>query len=584
MELFFNGYSLTLLFFGSITIALCVYMFNKGGLAVRWFSYVMLASGIWSTAYGFELASSTIKQISFFVNIEYIGITSLPLFWFLFCLTFSGKECWYKKKKNLFTILTFPVVTLVMVWTNPLHHFHYNDISVNNDYSFPMLEINRGIWYYVFTVYFYLLLAAGCYMLVSKFSKSDPIFRKQNYAIIVAAITPWLANASYLLGFRISGLIDVTPFAFIATTLLVLIGIYRFQLFDVIPLAREKALELMNDGVLVMDKNLRIIDANSAALKYLPSSSKRVVGQHLTEVFNNPRLIEQAKSNEDASFELEIRCQTELYIEVDIRHLNENNINEKFTVLKIQDLTASKKDALLSKQQAKELERLNQLKDRIFSIIAHDLRGPLVNVSEVLKLLSTKQLNIEEFSAIAPTLTKQVIYTTDLMENILHWSRSQLKGFGIKREDINVRSIVSNEIAYHAPMAKFKKINLINDVFPHETVYADLLMFQIVMRNILNNAIKFSHENGAIQINAHFLGNNRLQINISDNGVGVAEDKLSSLFADDHYSTRGTANEKGTGLGLAVCKDFIERNYGTIKVDSKLGSGTTFSVTFPTKA
>lgn len=583
----FNGYALVLLFFGTLTAITAIYIFRRGTPVVRWFGLMMGSNAIWSIAYGLELSSQTLNQALIFVNIEYLGIATLPLNWFLFCLSFCNKDCWYKKPLNLTLLLIAPITTLVMVWTNPLHHLHYRDVKMFYEGAFPMAKIYPGTWYHIFTGYFYLLLACGCYLILNKFRSSDPIFRKQNYSIIIGVAIPWVANLCYLLGFRPLGFIDATPFAFIFTTFLVFLGIYRFRLFDIIPIAREKAMELMSDGFLVLDAQQRIIDYNSAFLQFVSiPKNEKVIGLSIGTIFpKHPELKRKIEAGTSCKIELQTVINHEnLYFEVEILALHESKINDTFTIIKLQDLTAAKKDALVAKEQAIELEKANQLKDRIFSIIAHDLRGPLVNLSEVLKMVSYNQISNEEFKELSPVLSKDIIYTTDLLENILHWSRSQLQGFGVKKEFFNVRTIILNEINYHMPSASLKKVKILHDVFPNEVAYADLLMFQIVIRNLLNNAIKFCHEGCEILITAAYQNDGMLKVCIKDNGIGISKATLDKLFKEENISSRGTKNEKGTGLGLMICKDFMIRNGGDINVTSELNLGTTFCLTVPTQA
>lgn len=586
MDFSFNGYALVLLFFGILTAIMAIYIYKRGTTVVRWFGLMMGSNAIWSIAYSLELASGTLDQALIFVSIEYIGIATLPLNWFLFCLSFCNKECWYKKPHNLIGILVVPVATLALVWTNPLHHLHYKDVRMFTEGEFPMLKIHPGIWYRIFTIYFYSLLACGCYLIFNKFKTSDPIYKKQNYSIIIAAIIPWIGNLSYLLGLRPLGFIDITPFAFILTSFLVFLGIYRFRLFDIVPIAREKVLELMSDGFLVIDEKHRVIDYNSALHRFTNfSENKKVIGTPIQDIFpNQPALIEKIEAATNCKIELHTHTENEtIYFEVEILIQRENKLNDAFTIIKLQDLTTAKKDALIAKEQATELEKVSQLKDRIFSIIAHDLRGPMVNLSEVLKMFSYNQISDDEFKALSPMLSKDIVYTTDLLENILHWSRSQLQGFGIKKEFFNVRNIILNEINYHMASASLKKIKILHDVFPNEVAYADLLMFQIVIRNLLNNAIKFCNEGCEILITAAYQNNGMLKVCIKDSGVGISEDILNKLFKEENISSRGTKNEKGTGLGLMICKDFMSRNGGDISVSSKLGVGTTFCLTLPTR-
>jgi signal transduction histidine kinase len=585
MDFTFNAFAIVLLVCGLATAVLSNYLYKRGGNAVQWFALMMFSNAIWSIAYSLELASGTLSQIKFFINIEYIGIATLPLNWFIFCLNFCDKECWYKKPLNLISILIFPIVTILTVWTNSYHHLHYKSLTIATDGPFPMANITHGIWYEIFIVYFYLLLACGCYLILNKFRKSDPIYKKQNYSIIIAAFIPWLANIAYLLGIRPLGHVDVTPFAFIITSFFILIGIYRFKLFDIIPIAREKVLELMQDGFLVLDQQNRIIDYNKSITRYIDlGKDKKLIGVNLAEIFSGQQeFFDRINNHQPGKIELSLfHHDKQFYIEADILFLNENKINNDFSIIKLQDLTHFKEDAIRTREQANELVKLNQLKDRIFSIIAHDLRGPLVNLSEVLKMIANDQITNEEFKSISPTLSKDIIYTTDLLENILHWSRSQLKGFGIKKEFFNLRNLIINEINYHLPAATTKKIKIIHDVFPGEMVFADILMIQIVMRNILNNAIKFCNENCEINITANYQKDGTMLVCIRDNGIGIPEDILNKLFKDENITTRGTFNEKGTGLGLMVCKDFMKRNDGDITVDSIEGQGAKFCLTLPT--
>lgn len=587
MSFTFNIYAILLLIFGSITMALAFFIYRKGGNAVRWFSLMMFSNAIWSIAYGLELASSDISQIKTLLNIEYIGIATVPLNWFLFCLNFSGKERWYKKPLNLVSILIFPIVTILMVWTNDYHHWHYADAKMATDTPFPMIDLSPGIWYQIFTIYFYLIMACGCFLLAMKFRKSDPIFRKQNYSLIIAAAIPWVANIAYLIGIRPLGYVDVTPFAFIITSFLILIGIYKFKLFDIIPLAREKVLELMQDGFFVLDKDYRIIDYNQSIKRYINYTAEmKIIGADLGDLFpNQPKFLKMIQTHHAGKIDLQVTVNNELlYLEGDILFLNDNKINNDFSIIKLQDVTAYKRESVRTIEQARELERLNQLKDRIFSIIAHDLRGPLVNLAEVLKMMSNNQISSDEFKNISPTLSKDIIYTTDLLENILHWSRSQLKGYGINKEVFNIRNLIINEINYHLPAAELKKIKIVHDVFPNEMAYGDILMIQIVVRNIINNAIKFCNEGCEIHITAKYQKNRTMLICIEDNGVGIKGEVMSRLFKEENISTRGTLNEKGTGLGLMVCSDFMKRNDGSITATSIEGKGSKFCLVLPVES
>lgn len=583
MDFTFNVYSLFLIFSGSIMLFFSWYAYKKKHGAVQVFGLMMLSNAIWSLAYGLELASSGLDQAKFLINIEYIGITTLPLCWVLFCLKIVGKEKWYRHPLSISILIGVTVIVTLLVWTNSYHHLHYKNYYMDKTGEFPMVYIVPGISYKLFTGYFYLLLGFGSYLLIANFRKADPIYKSQNYSILIAAIIPWITNIAYILGFRPVGNLDLTPFSFAATIFFIAIAIYRFKLFDVLPIAREKVLDLIQDGFLVIDKKNRVIDYNNAFRKYLTDpNSKKIIGTQIEDLFPEQKaFFEFLETHQSGKIELHIASQSgPVDLEADILYLDENRLNNDATIIKLQDLTHFKQEALRSQQQTEELKKLNQLKDRIFSIIAHDLRGPLVNLSEVLKMISNNLITIEEFKELSPILNKDILYTTDLLENILHWSRSQLKGYGINKEYFDLKSMIVNEVNYHLPSAASKNVQIIQDVFPGNIVYADMLMIQIVVRNLLSNAIKFCYEGCEIDITAVY-HKGQMLLSIADNGTGIKKEALKKLFGGDNISTRGTMNEKGTGLGLMVCKEFMERNEGRITVESEFEKGTTFHLFIP---
>lgn len=584
MDFSFNIYALTLIFSGSFTLLLSLYILNNESGAVKWVGLLMLSNSIWSIAYGLELGSSTLAQMKFLVNLEYIGIASLPFNWFLFCLDLAGKDNWIRKNSNKILVTFAPAITLLLLWTNSFHHLYYKQLSVDLHGSFPMLKIVPGIAYYLFTVYFYILLGVGTYLLLKKFRNSAAVYRKKNRMVLMGALLPWLANFSYMLGLRPMGNLDLTPFAFLISTVLIFVAIYRFELFDTLPVAREKVLELMQDAFIVLDHQNRIIDYNSAFKKYTCAKhSGQLIGTNIKDILpNQHELGEVLERHQSGKIEVSVETTAGKFdIEVNVSFLNENKLHRNAIILKFQDLTELRQEALKSKQQAEELQRLNQLKDRIFSIMAHDLRGPLLNLSEVLKMTTDDTISTEEFKVLAPALSKDISYTAALLENILHWSRSQLKGYSINKEIFDFKALIEAEINYHHKSAAVKKIEIVQRLEDELYAYADLVMMQMVIRNLLSNAIKFCHSNCHIEVSSSYQNDGYIHMRIKDNGVGISEENIQRIFSGENVSSRGTQNEKGTGIGLMVCWDFMERNEGTITIDSEVGKGTIFNLSIP---
>lgn len=232
-----------------------------------------------------------------------------------------------------------------------------------------------------------------------------------------------------------------------------------------------------------------------------------------------------------------------------------------------------------------ELERLNRTKDKFFSIIAHDLRNPfnaIIGFSELLRndfydMDNEQKLNLLELI----NVSSETAY--NLLENLLQWARTQTDKIKYNPENFDLSETVSLVFNLHGIMAQKKGISLRNEIPAHTLVHADKNMINTVLRNLICNAIKFSRSDGEIVLTANHL-EDFVEVLVVDKGVGMNHESLGKLFRiDNYYSTSGTMGESGTGLGLIICKEFVEKNNGNIKATSQEGEGTTLSFTL-TKA
>jgi len=257
--------------------------------------------------------------------------------------------------------------------------------------------------------------------------------------------------------------------------------------------------------------------------------------------------------------------------------------NQKAFLTTSIDLTSRKKAEETLRASEAKLSELNAQKDKFFSIIAHDLLNPfnsIVGFSELLmdRINEKDYKEIDEYAKIINQSSQQV---KDLLMNLLEWSRTQIGRIQFKPENFDlVDLIVENKMLFDV-IAGQKAIT-INNVSPHEiTVFADRPMISTVLRNLISNAIKFTRKGGKINISSEKRANDIL-VSVSDNGIGIAHGRLEKLFCiDKNDSTSGTNNEKGTGLGLILCKEFVENHGGKIWIESEEGKGSTFSFTLP---
>ena len=231
-------------------------------------------------------------------------------------------------------------------------------------------------------------------------------------------------------------------------------------------------------------------------------------------------------------------------------------------------------------KRSEELERLNQVKDKFFSIISHDLRSPINALSGILDLMAKGALKQEDFADQTKELRIRFNHTRTLLNNLLDWTLLQMDKLSLHPAKIVIHKIVEENIQLLTSL-QTKKISLINNIPSDAIAFADSNTVNLVIRNLMTNAIKFTNDGGEVVIDAQEKEYEWL-LSVHDNGIGIKPEVQQILFDKTApYTTRGTANEKGTGLGLILCKEFIEKNNGRIWVESKEGHGSTFWFTLP---
>lgn len=231
--------------------------------------------------------------------------------------------------------------------------------------------------------------------------------------------------------------------------------------------------------------------------------------------------------------------------------------------------------------QAQKLNDLNVLKDRLISVLAHDLRAPLSTLRGLFSLLQDDTISHEQMLEMIPGVLKKLEYTSDFLDTLLFWINSQMENFENSAKSFYVKDIVAFEAENYHEQAALKGITLIDSVQDDVIASADPNSIRIVIRNLITNAIKFSQENDTIEITAAKNDDQSYVISVTDTGVGMSDDQLNRLFKSKVNSKTGTNNESGTGMGMLFCKDLVERCSGKIWVTSKQGEGTSFSFTIP---
>ena len=249
----------------------------------------------------------------------------------------------------------------------------------------------------------------------------------------------------------------------------------------------------------------------------------------------------------------------------------------------IRDISERKQAEQILLENEIRLRQLNATKDKFFSIIAHDLKSPFNSIIGFTNLLA-EQIEEKDYEGIdkyVNIIEHSAQNAMDLLLNLLEWSRTQSGRTEFNPEFVDSVGLINEAVDLLNDAAQQKSINIIKEI-PHDApVFADRYMISTVLRNLISNAIKFTHPGGQILISARE-ENQELQIAVTDNGVGISNESQNKLFRiEESYSTLGTLNEKGTGLGLILCKEFVEKHKGKIRVESEEGKGSQFLFTIP---
>nr|WP_295866843.1 HAMP domain-containing sensor histidine kinase [uncultured Chitinophaga sp.] len=233
-----------------------------------------------------------------------------------------------------------------------------------------------------------------------------------------------------------------------------------------------------------------------------------------------------------------------------------------------------------TEDQRKALDVLNRDKVKLFSIIAHDIRSPLATLEGLLLMFSNNHYSEKDMKSAAVELHLKVSQLGETLNNLLRWTAGQMKGLHTVPAMLPLAPLVSDALSTFEPNVRQKEIRLDLSIADDVQVYADVNQLMIVLRNLISNAVKFSHHGGKITIHTSEEDKN-ICLHVNDHGVGMDRERQSTLFSFGYKPSYGTAGERGSGIGLVLCAEFIRQNNGDITVESEPGKGTTFRLTLP---
>jgi signal transduction histidine kinase len=522
--------------------------------------------------------------MKFWLRIEYLAIPFVTPLMLLVIYQLVARDSGLPASitRLLFVI---PVITMMLAFTSEYHPLYYKAIFLQESGPFPTLKLSFGPWYFVHVVYSYSLVVVGLVVLFRKMFYIKSYFRYQRIAMVVAVLIPILSFTVYFVGLMPVDNLDPTPFAFSLSGLALSVSIIKFRFLNLVPIARDHIFHSMVDGIVVVDPNNKVIDCNPSALKIFQWEQIPLADSTLDLWADKPLLIELLKDPSNTTIEVRIDTKTtkNSYL-VTVSEIRKPAKGKVGKLLVFHDNTIRNQLQSVIATNERSLARLNAEKDKLFSVISHDLRGPISSYIGLTDMFTDESFDLshDEIVAMSKSINKSARSLQGLVENLLEWSKMQKEDVFIGKEKFNLEQIVGQALEPLQDMYVAKEIKVAVEVSDLLHVLADEHLLLSVIRNLVTNAVKFTERKGNILVSARDMTDGFIQVNVIDSGIGIRNDMIDKLFLIEKSLGRpGTEGELSSGLGLLLCKDFIEKQEGIIWVESEVNKGTTFSFTLP---
>jgi len=585
----FTPYALLTLFSGLVAALLAVLIWQRRpGQGVVPFVLLMSALVWWSLSNVGELLTATELAKNIFVNLAYIGITLVPAFWLAFTLEYTGRGD-LLTKRNVLLLAIHPAIVNILTWTNPLHYFFWTARNVMMDGDITYVDSVYGTGFWLHAGYSYLLILAGTILMLQSLIKSPGLYRGQIATILIGIFAPWISNAVYLSGNSpLPPWVDITPFAFAVMGAAMGWSMYRFRLMDIVPVARDKVFEGMSDVVMVLDSKYRLVDVNSAALKILEMPEDKVIGQPITDVIElNKHLLKQYWDVEETQAEIDVKVDDgrTLTFEMQISALRNRSGELTGRIVMLHDITALKQTNRELQAAREAAEESNRLKSEFLATMSHELRTPLnaiTGFTEVLIEGIAGELNDMQRKNLSRIKSNSSDLLT-LINDLLDISRIEAGHTVIELNRFSLKDWVTGVISQVKPAADAKKLSVgvtVDKKLPDRMVGDEARLKQVAV-NLLSNAIKFT-DSGEVRLDITKPRDNEWQFAVKDTGIGIP-DAAKKIIFDRFRQVDSSATRRygGSGLGLAIVKELTEMMGGSVRVESEVDKGSTFTVTLP---
>jgi PAS domain S-box-containing protein len=545
---------------------------------------------IWLSSNLIEARFLTEAPRLFWNNMQYVGIVLVPAGWFLFTITYAGWTRWLNKR-TLSLLLIEPILVVILVWTSHWHTIFRQFMTLNLSGRYPFWDWAPSPAFWVHIAYTYLLLIAGIVVLVQTYRQSATFYRRQIRILLIAALIPWLTNVLFLLAGGRN--VDPTSISFAATVALLTWGIFSFGLVEIMPVAFNQIVQEIKDGVLILDEKNRIIYANPA-LRRIVGTDKAVTGKPIIELLVGwPDLLQQLRDLQSGDTEVSLSTGdgATQYYQLSIAPFYAEKKLASGRLIMLHEITQIKQTERQLRQAHQEAQAANQTKSLFLATMSHELRTPLAAMIGYSELIEEKNKAWDHDDIIARVsqIRTMAIHLNGIIGDILDMAEIEAERMTLTVAPFSLEALIAEVVAAVQAKLAAQGNSLQTDiVLEADEMHADRHKVRQILLSLLSNAAKFT-EAGEIVLGVRRLPAESQQagsysFRISDTGAGIPQEKLASLFKPFvQVDSSHTRRYGGSGLGLAISYSFCQMMGGDLRVESKLGQGTTCYVNLPAR-
>lgn len=537
--------------------------------AAKYLFFAMVGLVWWAGTYAIFWTDFWSPSPFFWLDMTYFGVSVSITFFFLFSLEYTNSKRWLTRPLKALLIAE-PLVALTLLWTDPWHGLYFAGKRIAGSTAI----LDGGLPFWLHLAYLWGLLIAALLLLWQMRQRIPALFRNQLHFIIIASLIPWVGTLIGIFGLNPWPGLDLTPVAFTISGIMYATTFYRYDFLSIMPIARDRLIDMMPEGVIVLDANDKVIDLNPSVQVLLTEGEERIemsiggvpegpLWQKVSKVGLDGKIVQQEMvvgEGEGAR-----------HLDIHVSPLFADNGRFSGRLFMVRDITHTKQLEAALKRKNKELEAFTR-------IVAHDLKSPLgviLGYSEMLysdKALSKNPTHSEMLHKIETTSQKMA----EIIDNLLMLAYVEQKD--IKLEPLSMGKIVEQALLRNSQLIETKMAEIILPESWPEAV-GQAVWVEEVWANYISNGLKYGGKRPLLVLGTDVQADGMVRFWVKDNGPGIPQSEQHRLFKE--FSRLGDGRIAGHGLGLSIVKKIVTRLNGNVGVESHEGKGTLFYFTLP---